>query len=395
MSAVSLRLRRQPIGVAGYRRRAQAVLPAMAWAYLDGGADDHVTLDANVAAFARWRLRQRALAGITRPDLSATIADVAVAMPLALAPVGLTGFLRWDGDVAAARAAERAGTRLILSTGSSWSLEEVAEATAQNHWFQLYPFGDKPKVAALIDRAAAAGYKALFVTIDVQARGNRERERAAGMGTPIRLTPRAALDFMRHPRWTWDLLRHGRTALVHYKEIGAHGVAAAARSVQTQERYMQADLSWDDLAWMRDRWRGRLYVKGVLEPDDAVRCVDAVGADGVLVSNHGGRQLDRVAATLDALPGIVDAVGGRGKVYLDGGVRRGSDVVTALALGADGVMIGRAYGYGLAVAGEAGVADILTGFADDIRRTLVLMGCPGVAALDRSWISPAPRTTGD
>lgn len=395
MTAVSLGLRRPPIGVAGYRERARAMLPAMAWAYLDGGADDHVTLDANVAAFTRWRLRQRAMAGVASPALSATMAGTEVAMPLALAPVGLTGLLRWNGDVAAARAAERAGTRLILSTGSSWSLEEVADATEQSHWFQLYPYGDRPKVAALIDRAAAAGYTALFVTVDVQARGNRERERAAGMGVPIQLTPRTMLDFASHPRWTWNLWRHGRAALIHYKDAGARGVTAAAQSVQAQERYMQADLSWDDLAWMRDHWRGRLYVKGVLDPEDAARCVDAIGAEGVVVSNHGGRQLDRVAATLDALPAIVDAVGGRGEVYLDGGVRRGSDVVTALALGAQGVMIGRAYGYGLTVAGEAGVADVLAGFAQDIRRTLMLMGCPGVAALDRNWISAAPPLSGE
>ncbi len=362
----------------------------MAWAYLDGGAEDHVTLDANIASFRRWRLRQRALAGVTQPNLSTRIAGTKVALPVALAPVGLTGFLRWNGDVAAARAAERAGTRLILSTGSSWSLEEVADATEYNHWFQLYPYGNKAKVTALLDRATAAGYDALFVTVDVQARGNRESERATGMGVPLRLTPRAAIDFARHPRWTWNLWRHGRAAAIHYKEIGSSGVAAAAQSVRTQDRYMQSDLNWDDLAAMREHWRGRLYVKGVLDADDAVRCIDTIGADGVVVSNHGGRQLDRAAATIDALPAIVDAVGGRGAVYLDGGIRRGNDVVTALALGADGVMIGRAYAYGLAVDGERGVNKILAGFADDIRRTLTLMGCPGVSALDRSWIMPAP-----
>ena len=390
--AFSLGLRRQPIGVGGYRDRARAVLPAMAWSYLDGGADDHVTLDANVAAFRRWRLRQQVLRGITRPDLSTEMAGTPVGLPLALAPVGLTGFFRWNADIAAARAAERAGTRLILSTGSSWSLEEVADATEQNHWFQLYPYGDRAKVGALLDRARAAGYTALFVTVDVQTRGNREGERRTGMGVPLRMTPRALADFAVHPRWSWNLLRHGRAAAIHYKEIGGNGVSAAAQSVHVQDRYMQADLNWEDLAWMREHWQGRLYVKGVLQPDDAVRCVDAMGADGVVVSNHGGRQLDRGAATLEALPAIVAALSGRGDVYLDGGVRRGTDVITALALGAKGVMIGRPYAYGAAAAGEAGVADILATFTDDIRRALILMGCPSVAALDRSWIMPVPIT---
>ena len=390
--AFSLALRRQLIGVRGYRERARAVLPAMAWAYLDGGADDHVTLDANLAAFRRWRLRQQVLRGVTEPDISTEIAGTRVALPVALAPVGLTGFFRWNTDVLAARAAERAGTRLILSTGSSWTLEEVADATEQNHWFQLYPYGDRDKVGALIDRARAAGYTALFVTVDVQARGNREGERRTGMGVPLRMTPRALADFALHPRWSWNLLRHGRAAAIHYKEIGGNGVAAAARSVHVQDRYMQADLNWEDLAWMRDRWQGKLYVKGVLQADDAVRCVAELGCDGVVVSNHGGRQLDRGAATLEALPAIVAALGGRGEVYIDGGVRRGTDVITALALGAKGVLVGRAYAYGAAVAGEAGVADILATFADDIRRGLILMGCPSVAALDRSWVMPASAT---
>ena len=256
--AFSLGLRRQPIGVGGYRDEARRVLPKMAWAYLDGGADDHVTLDANVAAFRRWRLRQQVLRGITKPDLSTEMAGTKVSIPVALAPIGLTGFFRWNTDVLAARAAERAGTRTILSTGSSWTLEEVAAATEQNHWFQLYPYGDKAKVGALIDRAKAAGYTALFVTVDVQARGNRESERRTGMGVPLRLTPRAIADFARHPRWTWNLLRHGRAAAIHYKEVGGNGVSAAAASVNAQDRYMQADLNWEDLAWMRDHWPGKL-----------------------------------------------------------------------------------------------------------------------------------------
>lgn len=389
-SPFSFGLKAQPIGVGSYRRACERLLPKMVWSYLDSGADDHVTLDANEAAFCRWRLRQRALAGISSPNLSTVVAGTEVALPVALAPVGLTGLFRWDGDVAAARAAEAAGTRLILSTGSSWSLEEVAEATNERHWFQLYPYGDRQKVGQLVARAATVGYSALFVTVDVPVRGNRERERAVGMEVPIRITPRSAVDAALHPRWCWNTLRHNRTTAIHYSQAGTRGVSAAAKAVTEQDRHMQGDLCWEDLAWLRDQWRGKLYVKGVLDPEDACRAVDEIGAEGVVVSNHGGRQLDRVPATLEALPAIVDALGGRGEVYLDGGVRRGSDVVTALALGAKAVLIGRAYCYGLAADGERGARHVLSILREDIRRTLILMGCPSVSALDRSWLLPAP-----
>jgi isopentenyl diphosphate isomerase/L-lactate dehydrogenase-like FMN-dependent dehydrogenase len=391
MAALSLGLKRETIGVAGHAARAKRRLPAMAWAYLEGGAEDQVTLAANRAGFHQWRLVPRILSGTRQPRLSTRVAGDEIALPVALAPVGITGLIRWDGDRAAARAAERAGTRLALSTGSSWSLEEIADATDANHWFQLYPYGNRDKVGALVDRAAAAGYSALFLTVDVGARGNREVERRAGMQMPLRLTPRSLIDFACHPRWAIDALRRNRIAMIHYAQASATGISAAVGAVAEMDRHMQGDLDWDDLAWLRDRWKGPLYVKGVLHPDDAVRAVHAIGCDGVAVSNHGGRQLDRAPAAIEALPGIVDALRGRGEVFLDGGVRRGADAIIALALGANAVMVGRPYCYGMASDGEAGVIDILRILRDDIQRTLVLMGCPGVDALDRSWIERAPR----
>ena len=378
-----------PISVEGYRRKARRTLPHMAWTFLEAGAEDHVSLDANVAAFRKWRLRARVLTGNAKPVLATRLAGIEVSMPVGLAPVGLTGLLRWDGDVAAAQAAEAAGTRSVLSTSSSWSLEEVADATAESHWFQLYPYGDKRKVGELVDRAARAGYSALFVTVDAPVKGNREREQEAGMAIPIRLTPRSILDAGLRPRWWIDLLRHKRVAAIHYVQAGATGVSAAVGSAAALDRHLQGDLNWEDLAWLRDRWPGKLYVKGVLDAADAVRAVDAIGADGVVVSNHGGRQLDRVPATLDALPAIADAVGDRADVYLDGGIRRGVDIVTALALGAKGVFVGRAYAYGLAAGGRRGVDHVLAILREDIRRTLILMGCPGVQSLDRDWVMPA------
>lgn len=378
-----------PLCVEDYRQAARRALPDMAWAYIDGGADDLVTLNDNRNAFRRWRLRQRSLTGVTQPDISTTVAETKIELPVALAPTGIIGFAHWRADIAAARAAEIAGTRHILSTGSSYSLEEVGEATEENHWFQLYPYGDRQKVGELLDRAKAAGFTALFVTVDVPVRGNREGERRSGMAVPPTLTPGRVLDVAMHPYWWFNLLRHKRITPIHYGS-GPRGLAAAVEAVRKQERYMQSDLNWEDLAWMRDHWKGPLYVKGIMDAEDAGRAAHEIGVDGVVVSNHGGRQLDYAQGTLDALPAVVDAVKGKAEVLLDGGVRRGTDVIIALALGAKAVLIGRPYAYGLAVSGEKGVVDVLNILREDMKRAMVLMGCPTVAALDRSWLFPAP-----
>lgn len=389
-----------PVSVEAWRQLARRKLPDLPWAYVDGGADDLVAMEANRSGFRNWRLRQRSLTGIDKPDLSATMAGEKLAMPLALAPTGAAGLSHWMAEIATSRAAEAKGTRMVHSTAASYSLEEVAEATEQNHWFQLYPFSHRGKVGELIDRAQAAGYTALFVTVDVPVVGNREGERTSGMSQPWTLTPGRVLNILAHPVWLWNAMRHRRLAGVHYLEPsaglpprpGGKLMAAAddaARSAEAQSRYMQADLHWDDLAWMRDRWKGRLYVKGVLDADDAARSVDEFGADGVVVSNHGGRQLGNAVATVDALPAIAERIGDRAEVFLDCGIRRGTDVITAMCLGADGVFIGRPYLYGLAAGGEKGVRSVLEIFRAEIERALILMGCPSVNALDRSWLVPA------
>lgn len=412
--AVTLRWRdpSPALSIADMRQRAMARLPALARAFVEGGADDHVTLEANTTGFARWRLRQRALAGVAGPDLSATIAGERLSLPVALAPTGGAGISHWTGDVAAARAAEQAGSRAVLSTAACYTLEEVAAATTSPQWFQLYPFGNRDRVRHLMQRARAAGYSALFVTVDVPVIGNREGERRAGMTAPWTLTPARLADMARHPRWAWNVWRHGRIAPVHYREPQPDGsppprptdalkqalfgaASDAIRAAEAQQRFMQSDLNWDDLAWMRDQWQGPLYVKGVLDPEDAARAVDQIGAQGVVVSNHGGRQLDRSLASIAALPAIAARLAGRGEIYLDGGVRRGADVVTALCLGAKGVFIGRPYLYGLAAGGEAGVAQVLEIFRREMASTLVLMGCRSVAALDRSWVIPAAGSCPD
>jgi len=385
-----------PVSVAEWRNAARRRLPDMAWSYIEGGADDMVTLRENTESFARHRLRVRSLVGMAKPALATRIAGVELSMPLALAPVGATGIAHWTGDIAAARAAEAAGTRAVLSTAASYLLEEVAEATDANHWFQLYPIGGRARIAELMQRAGAAGYTALFVTVDIPTLGNREGERRWHFQLPWTVTPARALHMVRHARWVWDALRHKRMAAVHFLE-GAAGAPVAARddgaitatanSSARLASQIQSDLTWDDVKWMRNAWPGRFYIKGILDPDDAACAVDEIGADGVVVSNHGGRQLDRCLASIDALPAVARRIGDRAEVFLDGGVRRGTDVISALCLGADAVFIGRPFLYGLAAGGEAGVRSVLELLRDEISRNMILMGCPSVAALGPQWLS--------
>jgi isopentenyl diphosphate isomerase/L-lactate dehydrogenase-like FMN-dependent dehydrogenase len=396
-----------PMSIEDWHQRAIRKLPDLALNYFEGGADDLTTLQENISAFRGWRLRQRVLTGISDPNLTATIAKTQVAMPVALAPVGAMGLGHYTGDAAAARAAESCGTRMVLSTASSYNLEEVGKATQENHWFQLYPIGGRERLGTLLDRARAAGFTALFVTVDVMTIGNRESERQWNFVLPWTVTPGRALHMLPHWKWVYQTLKYKRIAASHYldmaKEIAQEeqaasgglgggltkGIVDAVASRETLAKLMMGDLNWDDLAYIRDRWKGPLYVKGILDPDDAAIAVDRIGAEGVVVSNHGGRQLDRTLASIDALPAIVDRIGDRAEVYFDGGVRRGTDVITALCLGAKGVFIGRPFLYGLICDGERGVRSVLEIFREEIKRNLVLMGCPSVAALDRSWLISA------
>ena len=373
------------VSVADYRRAARRHVPRFVWAYIDEGADDLETMRDNERAFDRWSFKPRALTGAGEADLCTTVAGVKLAMPLLLAPTGFAGLTRWRGDIDSSLAAEACGTRAILSTASSWSLEEVAEACAAPPFFQLYP-REGDTAARLMARAWAAGYRALYVTVDVPVIGNRRMEQKRGMGLPPVLTPRRALDLLRHPLWSFNVLRHrrigGRTLATN------ETMASALEAVAEQQREMaQARLSWDDVAWMRDQWKGYFSIKGLTEPEDAERAV-GIGSDGVVVSNHGGRQLDFTAGSLDALPDIVSAVGGRAEILLDGGVRRGGDVVKAVALGARAVLVGRPYLYGLAVNGRKGVEAVLGILRREMEGTLRLMGAESVAQLDPGWLKP-------
>ncbi|MDH6280251.1 alpha-hydroxy acid oxidase [Prescottella agglutinans] len=374
------------LSVEDYRRAASRRLPHMVWAYVEGGADDLRTVAGNRSAFDDWWLVPSVLAGHDTHDLAAEVAGMPVSMPVLTAPTGFNGLTRWSGDLDAIRAAERVGTRCVVSTASTWSVEEIADAAGEPHAFQLYP-GSGGVAAALMRRAWDAGFRSLFVTVDVPTVGNREGEKRAGMGVPPVLTPRRLLDVTRHSRWAYDVVRHKRIGGRNL--ASGDGVTAALASIEVQERHLvQSRLNWDDLAWMRDNWKGRLYIKGVLRAEDAVSAVD-LGLDGVVVSNHGGRQLDGCIPTVAALPAVADAVAGRAEVFLDGGIRRGTDVIKALALGADAVLIGRPCLYGMAVAGDRGVEDVLTILRAEIERALTLLGVRDIRDLDRAHVRPA------
>lgn len=379
-----------PITVADYRASARRKVPGMVWAFVDGGAESEQTLRDNTLAFDRWRLVPRVLTGNEGNALRTRVAGTGLSLPVFLSPTGMTGLVHWQGERAAARAAEAAGTRAVISTASSYTVEEIAEATTENHFFQLYPWTSQatgePLSKKFIDRARSAGYSALFVTVDVPTGGNRLAERKRGMGIPPTLTPARAVSAALRPRWAHGFLRHQRVS--SRMLVDERGTRAAVASARVQQTLLRPDLVWDDFARIRDMWDGPLVIKGILAADDAERAVD-LGADGVMVSNHGGRQLDGAPSSLDALPGVLERVGDRAQVLLDGGIRRGSDVVKALALGATAVGIGRPYVYGLAARGQEGVEHVLEILREEIVRTLTLMGVAGVADLDRSHLAPS------
>jgi L-lactate dehydrogenase (cytochrome)/(S)-mandelate dehydrogenase len=297
--------------------------------------------------------------------------------------------MHWQGELGAAKAAEQSGTRLVLSTAATYSLEEVAVGTDEDHWFQLYPWRDRAFIEHLVDRASETGYGALFVTVDVPVLGNRLEEKRNGIGIPPTLTPRTALNIARHPRWAFGLVRHGRVTMRNLVE--ERGAGGSIRSLKVHSELIRPDLDWDDFAWIRSLWKKPLFIKGVLNIDDAATAV-ALGADGVVVSNHGGRQLDGAASGLDVLPALAQAVGGQAQILVDGGISHGSDVIKALCLGADACLIGRAFIYGLAAEGGLGVLRVLALLRTEIDRTLTLMGCPDVKALDETWIMQKPQS---
>jgi L-lactate dehydrogenase (cytochrome)/(S)-mandelate dehydrogenase len=356
----------------------------MVFDFCDGGADDEVTRRQNEAGFADWAFLPRPLAGTTTRDQSVELFGQRLALPVIIGPTGLSGMLWPEGELAAARAAATAGTVYTMSHGSTITIEELARAVSGPLWFQNFMYRDRALTRSFAERAQAAGYRALVLTIDNQVLGQRERDLRNGFVIPPRVSWRSVLDVVRALPWALRMARQPLTFANYVTEEKKDIVSLAAHIASL----LDPSLSWRDVAWLRGIWRGPLLLKGVLHPEEARIAIDH-GIDGVIVSNHGGRQLDGAIAAVRALPAVADAVAGRIPVLLDGGVRRGGDVVKALALGATACTIGRPHLWGLAVAGEAGVAWVLEILRRDIDRVLALGGWDGVAQLDRSVLAPA------
>jgi L-lactate dehydrogenase (cytochrome) len=382
------------ITIADLRELARRRLPAVVFAYIDGGAEDEVTLRENSRAFSEVTFRPRQCVAVPGCDLRTTVLGTTLELPFLLAPVGFCRMFYPRGEVHAAREANAAGTAYVLSTFSGTRLEEVRGGAAGALWYQLYVPGGRAVAEATIARARAAGYSALVVTIDTPVSGMRERDFRHGvkplLAGRIRESLPYAWQFVTRPRWVLDYVADGAVRVFPNVELPGSGPMPCGDTSLLLERTL---VTWSDLRWMRDAWQGPVVVKGIHTGDDARKAIDA-GADALVVSNHGGRQLDGVAATLRALPEVVSAVDGRVDVLMDGGIRRGSDVVKALCLGARAVLVGRAYAWALGAAGGPGVARAIDILRTDIVRTMRLLGCSSIAALDASYVEAPAAWSG-
>jgi isopentenyl diphosphate isomerase/L-lactate dehydrogenase-like FMN-dependent dehydrogenase len=369
------------------RRLARRRLPRGVFEFFDGGAEDEVTLRANREAFERRRLWPRVLADVREPALQTAVVGAPAAAPLVIAPTGAIGAGWPQADIAIARAAARAGIPYTLSTTATSSIEAVAREAGGRLWFQLYVLRDAAFADALVARAERAGYEALVVTLDLAAGGKRERDARNRFSVPLRPSWRLAADVAAHPRWCWQMLRHGQPRFENL--AGFDGVADPRVSIAVKVgRSLDAGFDWTALARLRERWPRRLVVKGVSHPADAARLA-AAGVDAVWISNHGGRQLDGAVASADALAEVARAVAGRVPLLVDSGVRRGVDVVKALALGAQAAALGRATLYGAAAGGEAGAARALDILLDEIRRAMQLCGAARTADIGPHLLVPS------
>lgn len=367
------------------RRIAKRRLPGGVFDYIDGAAEDERTLAANQAAFATTTFRPRVLRGVEKIDIASTLLGQPVMYPLALAPTGFTRIADPDGELAVARAAARAGLPYTLSTLSTRSVEEVRSVSDGRLWFQVYAWRDRGLVKEMIDRAAAARYEALVLTVDTAVLGRRERDVRRGFSLPPTIGPRTLVDGALHPGWTWSFVRAEpiRFANVVGRDVG-DGASPVNLSDYINTQFDPA-LSWRDVEWLRSVWDGPIVLKGVQTVADAVLAADH-GVTAVALSNHGGRQLDGAPAAFSLVAPVADAVGDRTEIICDGGVRRGSDIVKALAAGATACMAGRAYLYALGAAGERGVDRLLGWFRSDMERTMSLLGTGTIAELSRDLI---------
>ncbi len=368
------------------RAVARRRLPRGVFDYIDGAAEDDISLAANSDAYRRIRFRPRVLRDVSEVNPATTLLGRAVSLPLVIAPTGFTRIAHSAGELALACVAARAGIPYTLSTLSTRSIEEVAAVSTGAKWFQVYVWRDRGLVREMIERAASAGYEAIVLTVDTPVLGNRQRDVRNGLTLPPKLDLRTILDGVVHPGWTWDFVR---AEPIRFANVVGRAVGDGADAVSLSD-YINAQfdpaLSWRDVEWLRSIWKGPVVLKGIQTVEDARLAAEA-GVAAIALSNHGGRQLDSAPAPLDLVPAVADAVGGRLEIICDGGVRRGSDVVKAIALGARACMAGRAFLYGLGAAGESGVDHVCRYLASGMRRTMALNACRTVGVHSRDYVT--------
>ena len=367
-------IRSIPTTLEDYQRAAERRLPRFLYDYYAGGSGREQTMAANVRDWDRVTLRQRVLIDVEQVDTTASMAGEDCSMPLALAPIGLAGMAARRGELQALAAAEAAGVPFTLSTVGLCGLDELAAAASKPFWFQLYMIRERSIVKAVLERAWAVGCRTLMLTVDLPMPGPRHRDTRNGLAVPgLRPKLLKLSQLLTRPGWIWDVALRGKPLTLGTMTPHVHAASDPDAFRQWIDAQFDRSVTWSDVAWVRDQWKGRLLLKGILDPADAERCVE-VGADGLVVSNHGGRQLDGVSSTARKLPQIVSAVGGRTEILVDGGIAGGIDVYRALASGANGVLIGRAWVFALAAAGRSGVTRMLAGYREELRLAMALTG---------------------
>ena len=375
-----------PVSVEDFRHRAKKRLPTFLFDYIDGGSNDERTMAANIADFKHYYLKQQVMSDVGSVNTSTDLCGQAASMPLALAPVGMAGMMARRGEVQAAKAAKAAGVPFTCSTVGVCSVEEIKQASSSIPWFQLYMLRDRDVVLQILERAKLAGCQALIFTVDLAVAGMRHRDYRNGMlAEGIKAKWSMFSQLATRPRWLMEVgCLGGPHAIGNLSDVvdNPNSMAAFKAFIDSQ---FDPSVTWKDIAWLRSVWDGKLIIKGVLEVDDARQAVDA-GADGVVVSNHGGRQLDGVASSISKLPAVVDALDKQIDVFMDGGVRSGIDVVKAVALGAKGVLIGRPWVWAMAAKQQAGVTELLTRFQQEIEVAMALMGVNRIAELNADLI---------
>jgi L-lactate dehydrogenase (cytochrome) len=370
--------------IADLQKLAKRRLPRALFDYIDGVAEDGVSGRANRSAFDRYQLLPRALVDVSKIDSSTTIFGQKISSPIILCPTAFTRAFHHHGEVAVARAAKDAELIYTLSTVSNTSIEEIAGIDGPR-WFQIYVYKDRSLVKDFIKRCKLANYQALCLTVDASIPGNREHDRRSGLTIPPKPSLGTILDAMKHPYWCWHMLTSPAPTTANIKGDSGLDSSDSQALLKYMHEQLDVSVSWDDIAWMMEQWQGPFLIKGILSVEDAVLAAD-LGVHGIVISNHGGRQLDHTPAPLDVLPEIVAAAGDRCEIIIDSGFRRGTDIIKALALGAKACMIGRPYLYGLAAGGEAGVTKALQILDEEFKRNMRLLGRTSVSQLDRDCL---------